>query len=170
MFPGFSEVTVKNQDGTDAIEAVTGLKCKRRCDGFFPNGTRRVLIVYYTQWLVGVNGEIKDSEDKTYYIYDSPDIYYSTREIKTPATYYVAGEDMGGGVLAVGGEVKTPAIKYDGTEIKIPAKFNFTYWARTLKISQEMVGKCFEELFVEAQINPRLQILPIDVKKNYDNT
>lgn len=169
MFTGFTEVTVKNQDGTDAIDVVTGLKCKRRCIGFYPNGDTAKLQVDYEQWLVGLDGSKIYSPPKNYYVYDSENIYYSSREIKTPATYYEAGEDMGSGQIALGGEIKTPIVWHDGTEIKVPAKTNFTTWAN-YTITNEMVGATLEQLFIEAQINPRLQILPIDVENAYDNT
>jgi len=169
MFTGFTEVTVKNQDGTDAIDVVTGLKCKRRCIGFYPNGDTAKLQVDYWQWLVGLNGEIKDLTKKNYYVYDSLDIYYSSREVKTPATFYEAGETMTDGTIALGGEIKTPTIMHDGTEIKVPAKNNFTTWANYV-ITEQMVGLTLTQLFIDAQINPRLTLLPIDVKNSYDNT
>lgn len=40
--------------------------------------------------------------------YDRAVTYKDQWVIDTAATYYIAGEDMGGGVLAEGGELKTP--------------------------------------------------------------
>lgn len=59
--------------------------------------------------------------------YDRPATTKDVKVIDTPATYYTAGEDMGGGTLAVGGELKTEEVFHYETVEDLPANNKFTY-------------------------------------------
>jgi hypothetical protein len=57
---------------------------------------------------------------------DRPAIFSDVKVIDTPAEYWNAGEDMGGGVLAVGGEIKVAELfHYDHIETS-PANLKYT--------------------------------------------
>jgi len=141
----FTEVTVLNPDNTPATSPITGLIVKRRCEEFTPNGDKGFIFVKYWQWEVGLNNTKTNIEKKQYYIYN------------VPAVLYAIGEDMGGGILS------------NGTEIKTPAKPLFDDW-KSFTITNQIVGLTLEQLFIEMQINERLKTLPIDVEKIYNNT
>jgi len=165
----FSIITVLDGNNQPALDPATGLQVKRQCVRFVPDGDITRLTIFYKQWLSGIDGSQVDVKEKAYYLYDAPAVYYTGNEIKTDATFYAEGEDMGGGVLANGGEVKTPPVYYLNTDIKTAEKVVFSHW-KNFTILQQFVGLTLEQLFIEMQINPKLKIMPINVVDFFDVT
>lgn len=58
--------------------------------------------------------------------YDKPAIFSDIKVIDSPATYYVAEEDMGNGVLAQGGELKTQEIYHYESQETHPANLKYS--------------------------------------------
>lgn len=81
----FNEVTVLNQNNTDAIDGASGLKCKRRCVSFQANGDLTKLYVEYKQWLVGTDNSKVSETTKYYHIYDAPAVLDENLVEITPA-------------------------------------------------------------------------------------
>lgn len=140
----FSEVYVLNQDNTRAKNPASGLDIKRRCLRFIPDGDKESIYVFYKQWEVGLDGSEVNPKEKSYFIKNTPAVFYPAKtiinqatyyvqgevispsreangtEIKTPPTYYLEGEVMSNNEIAIGGELKTPAVYYSIGET-IPA-------------------------------------------------
>ena len=57
---------------------------------------------------------------------DRPAVFTDVKIIDSPAVYWEAGEDMGGGVLATGTEIKTPEVSRYENQETLPANNKYT--------------------------------------------
>ena len=95
----YSQVTALNIDGAD-------------------NGR---ITVYGRVVLLAPTGVCMQIESQWSFVrFDKPAKFEDVKVIDIPATYYVVGEDMGGGLLALGGEVKTAEVShYTSQEVSV---------------------------------------------------
>jgi len=59
--------------------------------------------------------------------FDRAATYHDVYVVDTVATYYEADEDMGGGILAIGGELKTAEVGHYESQVLSAANNKFTY-------------------------------------------
>ena len=135
------------------IEPTSGLEMKRLYCNFVPQWDKKSIYVTYKEWLETPTGVKVKESFKGYYCNDIPATYYGVGEVKTPAVIIDIVE-------------VTPAVLYNGTEIKIPAILKFTKWMEYL-ITPEMVGKKLGYEIIIGSINYTLAYLPIDVIDGY---
>lgn len=101
----YSQVTALNIDGSD-------------------NGR---ITVYGRIVLLAPTGVCMEIESQWSFVrYDRPATFADVLVVDAEATYYVAGEDMGGGVLAIGGELKTAEVSHYVSQQVKPANNKYT--------------------------------------------
>lgn len=92
--------------------------------------------------------------------YDKPAVTADVLIEDTPATYYVMGEDMGDGVVATGGELKTPAVTHYENQVVTPANNKFTLLEQSpvgqgikQMLSMDLAGAIVDDLWVPNNLN-----------------
>lgn len=92
--------------------------------------------------------------------YDKPAVTADVLIEDTPATYYTTGEDMGNGVIATGGELKTPAVTHYESQIISPANNKFTALEQSpvgqgikLMLEGDLAGAIDNGLWVPSNLN-----------------
>lgn len=69
------------------------------------------ITVYGRVVLLSPTGVCMQIENQWSFVrFDKPAKFEDVKVVDTPATYYTVGENMGGGLLAVGGEIKTAEV------------------------------------------------------------
>ena len=91
------------------------------------DGEYSIITVYYRVGLLTPTGlMIKEESRDSYTRYDRHATYKDIEVEITPAVYYEVDEDMGGGELSDGSQIKTPAITEFQTVEDKPDKLKYT--------------------------------------------
>lgn len=128
------KVNTDSNTGLDRYSQVTGFSVTGKNNGLI-TVEGRIALVSPTNVCMVIESEW------SYTRYDKAAVMQDVLVEVTPAVLYVAGEDMGDGIVATGGEVKTPAVTRLESQVVTPENNKYT------ALEQNAIGQGIKQMF-----------------------